>query len=434
MRIGLRVRLALTAVITVWVLIENGWLAGSFYLPFLAFFALSGAAYLWVARFPSMVRLWPYLLAMSDAGLLTCIILVANPWDGLSFPATARLDFGNEVYFILLIVGSAFTFSPLVVAWSGIACALAWGIGVGFIATLPDTILFLSAEQWEGFSNAEKLAFASDPHMLPVGRLARQLLIFVLAGLALAVLVWRVRRIVYNQAEAARERTNLARYFSPNMVDQLARTDTPLAAARTQEVAVLFVDIVGFTGLSEAMPPDRLIALLRRIHGILSHQVFVHGGTLEKFTGDGLMATFGTPAKGDGDAGNALQCAIAMADAIAAEHHAGAGNGDPPVDIGVGLHYGPVVLGDIGDENRLEFAVLGDTVNVSSRLERLTRDLDTRVVTSAETVAAARAEGLEDKAVFGRLRALTGQRLTGRAEPIDVWVLTEVGGPASIAP
>ena len=425
MRVGLRVRLALTAVVTVWVMIENGWPAGSFYLPFLAIFALSGTVYLWIARHASLARLWPYLLAASDAALITVVILVGNPWDGLDFPATLRLDFGNEIYFLLLIAGSAFTFSPAVVAWCGIACALAWGIGVGFIATLPDTVLFVSAEQWEGLSNAEKLAFAGDPHLLPVGRLVRQLLVLVLAGLALAILMWRVRRIVYGQAEAARERTNLARYFSPNVVDDLARTDTPLATARTQDVAVLFADIVGFTGLSESLPPDRLIALLRRIHGILARQVFVHGGTLEKFTGDGVMATFGTPAKGDRDAGNALRCAIEMADAVAAERQAGIDRGDPPVDIGVGLHYGPVVLGDIGDENRLEFAVLGDTVNVANRLERLTRDLRTRVVASAETVAAARAEGLDDRAVFDRLLARTGQRLTGRAEPVDVWILKE---------
>jgi adenylate cyclase len=206
------------------------------------------------------------------------------------------------------------------------------------------------------------------------------------------------------------------------MIDELAKADRPLGAVRSQDAAVLFADMVGFTRLSEHLSPEQTMALLREFHGRMAEAVFAHGGTLDKYIGDEVMATFGTPAPSPRDAANALACAVAMQEAVARWNNARRASGGPEIRIGVGVHHGPVVLGDIGGEQRFEFAVIGDTVNVASRLERLTRELDLGIVASDALVGKIRREvGGAAEAELGRFAPYPGHALRGRAERVDVW-------------
>ena len=219
--------------------------------------------------------------------------------------------------------------------------------------------------------------------------------------------------------EAERKRANLARYFSPNMVDGLMQTGGRLDEMRTQRVTVLFADIWGYTTISAAMPPMQLMTLLRELLRMFENAIFANGGTLDKFLGDGLMATFGTPKAGPRDAANALACACAMADAIARWNRKRRENGLPPMYLGIGLHHGDVVLGDIGSERRMEFAVIGDTVNVASRIQEMTRALNIAVLASDGVIQAARAEAGEDAA---KDFTDTGEHeLRGRGGKIRLW-------------
>jgi adenylate cyclase len=242
-------------------------------------------------------------------------------------------------------------------------------------------------------------------------------ILLVVAG-GLAVMVQRSRRLVLRQVAAERARANLARYFSPNLVDALAESDTPLRATRSQEVAVLFVDMVGFTQMAAHATPEAVIALLRDLHRRMVAAVFLHGGTVEKYLGDGLMVTFGTPHAAADDAARTLACVRAMRGAIAAWNTERAGAGAPPIRIGIGAHHGPVVVGDLGDERHLERAVVGDTVNVASRLQELARSLDADVVVSDALVRRARAAGdaATDLVAYGAVE------LRGREERISVAV------------
>jgi adenylate cyclase len=215
----------------------------------------------------------------------------------------------------------------------------------------------------------------------------------------------------------------LARYFSANMVDDLAAADLPLGTITSQECAILFADVVAFTTLAASRPPEAVIAFLREFHGHMERAVFAHDGTLDKYIGDGVMATFGTPRRGPTDASNALTCAFAMIASVGEWNAARAAAGEPPVRIGVGVHYGPVVLGDIGGPHRFEFAAVGDSVNVASRLERLTRSLHSDLVASDALLTAVRGEGgAED--LLERLRPAPDQTLRGRdGRPLSVWQL-----------
>jgi adenylate cyclase len=163
-----------------------------------------------------------------------------------------------------------------------------------------------------------------------------------------------------------------------------------------------------------------VIGTLREFHARMEQEVFRHKGTLDKYLGDGLMATFGTPFTGDADAGNALRCAQAMLATIAQWNAERDSVREPPIKVSFGLHYGPVVLGDIG-LTCLEFAVIGSTVNAASRLEALTRALDCSLVASDDLVKRARVEAGGGGTEFAPLIAQPPQTIRGFEQPIAIW-------------
>jgi adenylate cyclase len=205
----------------------------------------------------------------------------------------------------------------------------------------------------------------------------------------------KLREIERLHAAAERARSNLSRYFSPNIVEMLSAQDEPLGAVRRQTVAVLFVDIVGFTRMAEGMPPEAVVTMLRQFHERMTAQIFACGGTVEKYIGDEIFAVFGVPNASDNDAANALVCADMMLEALDRWNAERTREGDARLAIGIGLNYGPAVLGDVGSEHSMSFTVIGDTVNTSSRLQGLTRTLKTPLVVGGPLVDAIRAGASE---------------------------------------
>jgi adenylate cyclase len=233
--------------------------------------------------------------------------------------------------------------------------------------------------------------------------------------------VAKLRALEHRRAAAERARANLARYFSPNIVAILAERDEPFGAVRRQTVAVLFVDIVGFTRMAEDMPPEAVVTLLRQFHDRMTAQIFACGGTVEKYIGDAIFALWGLPDAGADDAANALRCADAMIAALEGWNGERAAAGEAALAIGIGLHHGPAVIGDVGSEQSLSFTVIGDTVNTASRLQALTRSFATPLVVSDDLVAA-----VKSSATDGSARLLDGladqgeQSLRGRSGTVRI--------------
>ena len=231
-----------------------------------------------------------------------------------------------------------------------------------------------------------------------------------------------VRELDRRRAAAERARTNLARYFSPNLVEMLADRDEPLGAVRRQTVAVLFVDIVGFTRMAEQMPPEAVVTMLREFHVRMTAQIFACGGTVEKYIGDAIFAVFGLPVAGAEDAANALRCAAGMVAALDDWNGERASDGQPPLAIGIGLNHGPAVIGDVGSEHSMSFTVIGDTVNTASRLQSLTRSFETPLVVGGPLVDAIRTEPSDTTAaLLAGLQDQGEQALRGRAGAVRVW-------------
>jgi len=234
--------------------------------------------------------------------------------------------------------------------------------------------------------------------------------------------IGRVREIDRQRAAAERARANLARYFSPNLVDMLADRDEPLGPVRREMVAVLFADIVGFTRMAEHMPPEAVVTMLRQFHDRMTAEIFASGGTVEKYIGDAIFAVFGLPNAGPSDAANALRCAEGMLSALDGWNRDRAQGGEAAVAIGIGLNYGPAVVGDVGSERSLSFTVIGDTVNTASRLQSLTRSLETPLVAGGALVEAiAAAPTAEATELLERLQDQGEQVLRGRSGAVRIW-------------
>ncbi len=381
--IGRCVALVLIAILTSFL---TPWPGPIFIFFLLTLFMLLGVASYWVARSPWRRPWHRFAFVSADFALLSFTLIYPNPLVLNEFPPQINLRFGGFVYFFVLLAGLAYLYRPGLVIWGGISAAVTWFLGVFWLTSLPDAV-------WRVPDNADVGQFATflgNPHFIDLGVRVQEVAVLLITAGLLALAVRRARAIAIRQANLSGERTNLARYFPRKTVDILARKTSPLSEPREHRAAVLFADIVAFTGWAESHSPQATISMLREVHGLLAEIVFRYDGTLDKFIGDGLMATFGTPEPGDRDAVNALAAAVDMVEAF--DHWRQDRTEMRDLRLAVGVHYGPIVLGDIGSNRRMEFAVLGDTVNVASRLEHANRELGSRCIVSSELVEAARLE------------------------------------------
>jgi adenylate cyclase len=407
------------------VVIILGWLAVSnpergpafaWVLGTASVFLVTGAAQLWVYFRGETPPIAPYAFMLVDSLALAAVLLFPNPFDTKALPLAMPLRYATFMYFFLLLMQAAFSFRPRLLLWTGLCGAGAWTLGFLWIVIRPETRI-------DAPSSADRAAVLIqyfDPNYVSILKYENEVIVFVLVSAGLALLVRRSRTLVAERAEAERARGNLARYFSPKVVDTLAERDEPLGRVRRQAVGVLFADLVGFTTMAEGMTPEEVMALLRDFHGRMEEVVFSHGGCLEKFIGDALLATFGIPDPGRRDATDTLACARGMLAALAAWNRERSTDGRAPLRMGLGLHYGQVVAGDIGSRRSMAFATVGDTTNVTSRLQALTRELGTSLVVSGALVDAVEREAADVTLLKG-LTSHGAQVLRGRDTPIDLW-------------
>jgi adenylate cyclase len=427
LKLGFKLRLVALALVALLLPIIAPWPQVLYYHALMLGFVVTGALPLVAGRAGSAASPaeWTrWLVPLADLALVTFAVVYPNPFGGddyLTLPLHLRLD--NLLYLVLFVALSTLTYSPRQVLWTGGAGAICWTIATLWVGAQPGVKWLSMGSTWMGLDAAAQTAAFNDPHGIADHMLLKQVvMLLVISGVLAGAVRWS-RAIALRQVRAERERTQLARYFSANLVEELADADRPLGEIRTQIVAVLFADIVGFTGLSERQSPDRVIFLLREFHRRMQEAVFAHRGTLDKYMGDGLMASFGTPRPGARDAADALAAARAMAAGLAAWNLDRQAAGEAIIRIGIGVHWGPVVLGDIGGDSRLEFATIGDTVNVASRLEHVSRDLAAEIVVSAELVAAVReaVPAAEAEALLEGFAGGQAQNLRGRDAPLAVF-------------
>ncbi len=192
---------------------------------------------------------------------------------------------------------------------------------------------------------------------------------FLIAFSGIAAVAIENSQLTNKLAREAVVLSNFQRYFAPDLVDQISSAEGMVQMGGTKRpVVVFFSDIRGFTPMSEKMSPDDIASLLTEYFTEMVAIVFEHGGTLDKFIGDEIMALWGAPISKDDDADRAMRAAIDMIAVLKELNEKWSAEGRPHVDIGIGINFGEVFAGNIGAEQRMEYTVIGDAVNVASRL------------------------------------------------------------------
>ncbi len=220
-------------------------------------------------------------------------------------------------------------------------------------------------------------------------------------------------------AERDRVRDLLGKVVSPEVATELLRKDVALGGEERQ-VTILFSDLRNFTSMSEALPPQEMLGILNRYFTRMGAIIENHGGVVDKYMGDALMALFGAPLCHPDDADRAMQTALEMTEALDDLNRKWQKRGLPAIGLGIGINTDVVVAGNMGSKTRLNYTVIGDGVNLASRLEGLTKtpEYQTRIIISGSTLARARepyrTRPLGEVAVRGKQKSTEIFALLGR--------------------
>ena len=392
------------------------WPRDLYYLAFVAAFFVSGYVPFRWRRHPraELVKLGFVVL---DVTLIAAAIL-NFPASNLSidWPIQARLRNQNFLFILLLLGEAALTYSPRRVVWTGASIATVWSLAFLYLYQLPESKRYgdMGLQQTDG----ELLNLFLNPTYVSLPQWLAQLVATGILTALLAIAVHRSRMHLRAQVEAQVLRTELARYVSPDVADALAHTPAAeFGAPRVRQVAVLFADIVGFTRLNERLSPERTLGLIRSFQERSTAVVFHHRGTLDKYLGDGFMATFGGLREEPDAPARAIACAFALKAEFERWNAKRSARQADKVSVAIGVHFGSVVVGNFGVQRRIEFTVLGDVVNVASRLEKATRELGCIIAVSDDCARAA--AGSKHLWSFDRSVHL---QIRGRSSPVVVHI------------
>jgi adenylate cyclase len=349
-------------------------------------------------------RLLPYLVASVAVDAATVGIVLAGIllWPRADYAGIVRVP--DIAMLVLAIVAAGIRLSRPVAAAGAVLLS-----AVGALAVAADLRL-----------NAGHVSYtAEDLTTLAVLLLGAALFAWAIAA--------RTRKLVYEGADAAlraeRVRQRLGIYVSEEVARAALAAPEMRIGGRRQDAAVLFSDLRGFSSYAETLSPERLVGELNAYLDAMVRAVRSGGGVVDKFIGDAIMVVFGIPEPERDDAARALRTAATMQEALAEHNAERARAGRPALAHGIGVHYGPVVAGNIGNVERLQFTVIGDVVNLASRLEAATKTMGVPALLSADVVAAAR------NAPTGKdlpaLRALGRTAVRGREGEIDVYTFAD---------
>jgi class 3 adenylate cyclase len=306
------------------------------------------------------------------------------------------------------------------------AQSLAVRLGAGIFFLLMVLLASLSLDVRQVYL-AGLVAAAGALFLMVLGEPDLTWLVFVPVTIAIAVvtLAYAIRRthdLVRVVATEEIRRARLGRYFPPQVAELVDFDDDAMRAGESREVTLLFCDIRDFTALAERLDGRAVVATLNEFHSCMVEAIFEHGGTLDKFMGDGIMAYFGAPMTQADHARRAVRCALRMEEKLAMLNEARSGAGAGRLRMGIGIHTGTVLLADIGAPGRRDYTAIGDAVNVASRLEQATKEHAVTILVSDATCAQL------DGAV--PLHAAAPARIRGKSAPIRCW--TTAPGPSRV--
>lgn len=361
-----------------------------------------------------------YRITLPASFLILSIIVDVALLCGLIFsfhiqyaqPAAFYLKAPTMIYFFIFISLRALRFDPRFVLIAGLISALGWLFMVGYA---------LMTDMGEMRITRNYVEYLTSNSIL-IGAEIDKTLTLISVTLILSFALYRARAALFDAITSHTAAADLSQFFAPEVASRITGSDTLPSAtvSETRDAAILFVDVRGFTTQAEQISAEAVMRVLTLYQQVAISKIQAHGGRIDKFMGDGILATFGAvepSATHAADALSAAQAVVTAMDAVQADFTALGWPG--PFVTGVGVACGPVTVGVVGAEGRLEFTVIGNSVNLAAKLENAHKAEATRALTDAATHRIAVAQGFG-----GKLREVRAQAMiAGAGHPVDLVVL-----------
>ncbi|HKP27596.1 MAG TPA: adenylate/guanylate cyclase domain-containing protein [Dongiaceae bacterium] len=324
-------------------------------------------------------------------------------------PASFYLKAPTQQYVYIFIALRALRFEVQYVVLAGAAAALGWVAMIGYV---------MLADPANAMVTRSYVVYLTSNSIL-VGAEVDKIITIAAVTTILAFAIHAARRMMTQAVTGDIAQENLSRFFAPEIAQHISRAGDAISAGdgEARDAAILNLDVRGFTALASSASPQEVMSVLADYQRRMVPVIQRHGGAIDKFLGDGIMATFGATRPLEDYAARAM-AALEECMGVAAEWSAEqAALGRPPLTINGALASGRIVAGAVGDATRLEYTVIGDAVNLSAKLEKHNKVQGCRALALKETYDAACAQGYEPR---GQHRALTGVMVGGVAVPVDL--------------
>ncbi len=338
-----------------------------------AYFAFS-VLRVWLAY---RIRLPAWFLSLSVAADLTLLMMLIWSFHiQYDQPASFYLKVPTLLYVFIFIALRALRFEARFVLLAGVCAALGWSALVFYV---------VSIDPHDNMITRDYVAYMTSNTILLGAEFDKIISILMVTGI-LAVALVRARRLLERSVIEAAAAADLARFFSPEIASKITHSDQRIRPGQgeAREAAILNVDIRGFTKMANDMDPSNLIQLLHEYESRMVPIIQEHGGNIDKFLGDGILATFGAVLSSDSYAADAMRAIDALIDAADKWNTDRAAAGKPPISIGMAVVTGRIIFGAVGDDTRLEYTVIGDPVNLCAKLEKHNRTARSRALTTCE--------------------------------------------------
>ncbi|MPW23408.1 adenylate/guanylate cyclase domain-containing protein [Paraburkholderia sp. CNPSo 3157] len=314
-------------------------------------------------------------------------------------PAPFSLKCTEFAYVFILIALRTLRFEPIWVLLSGLTAAAGWLALLAYALTHAQG----NAVTWDYVTSLRST-------QIHFGGELDKVLAIVVTTAVLAMALARARRFVILSVSGRQAVTDLSMFFDDPVADRITRSEvsaTP-GQADIREATIVFFDMRGFTEASRMLCVTDLIALLREYQQLIVPIIRSHGGSIDKFLGDGILASFGAVIPDTRHAANALRAVDAVMHAVDGWRATRSRSGQPAPDVGAGIASGPVLFGIVGDGKRLEYTVIGDAVNLAAKLEKHNKAENTRAMAPRATYAQAIAQGYAETRPTRSARTVAG--------------------------
>lgn len=348
---------------------------------------------------------WFLVLSM----LADIVLLYSLIWQfhiAYDQPPGFSLRVPTFTHIFIFIAVRALRFDPRFVLWQGLFAAFGWA-----------TVVVLAIWQsGPGSVTRSFIAYMNGEGIL-VGAEMDKLISLLVVTAVLSVTLYRARVTLLTAVREGVATRQMRRYFGAGVADHIlgSRTFAKAGDAEAREAAVLMLDLRGFTPFATAVEPAAAVAVLTAFHRRVIPIIEAHGGVVDKFLGDGAMATFGAVRPSQSAAADALRAMVAVMETAPDWLDELAAAGHPALPLKGAAVAGPVVAATLGTDERLEFTLIGSAVNLAAKLEKHNKVAGTMALTTAQTYALARAQGFE-----GSGAALPPQEVAGIADPLHL--------------